>query len=110
MGDERRRFERVQIGESKVYVADEAGNRIGRLRDIGRGGMFVETRKSFPDQSHLVLHLVDESEGINRRLRAIARYATNNGLGFEFLELEPDAAVEIGVIIGKYYSAQAIGR
>jgi hypothetical protein len=50
---------------------------------------------------------VDDTEGIKRPVPAVARYNTPQGIGFEFESLEPDAAVEIGVIIGKYYSATA---
>lgn len=106
--DDRRKFERITLPEStRVFVHDADGDRLGRIRVIGRGGLLVETRQSITPGSHYSLVLVDDTEGIKRPVPAVARYATPQGVGFEFETLEPDAAVEIGVIIGKYYSATA---
>jgi len=55
------------------------------------------------------LLLVDDSEGIKRELNALVRYNREEGVGVEFDTLDPDSAVEVGVIIGKYYSAEAHG-
>jgi hypothetical protein len=104
--DDRRKFERITLPDStKVFAHDSHGERLGRIRVIGRGGLLVETRQAFVPGSHHELVLVDDTEGIKRPVGAVARYTTRQGIGFEFESLEPDAAVEIGVIIGKYYSA-----
>ncbi len=103
--DERRRFERVSIpANAKLYCEDHRGKRLGAVRALGRGGLLLDTRDNFhPGSVHDVV-LVSEPEGIRRKLRLVARYVSPEGVGFAFAALEPDAAVEIGVIIGKYYA------
>lgn len=104
--DERRQFERIQLPKSaKVFAETNEGKRLGAISILGRGGMLVTTSEDYVAGSLHELFLVDESEGIRREVRAVARYRTQEGMGFEFDQLDPDAAVEIGVIIGKYYSA-----
>jgi hypothetical protein len=104
--DDRRKFERITLPDStKVFAHDARGERLGRIRVIGRGGLLVETRQVFAPGSRHELVLVDDTEGIKRPVSAVARYSSRQGIGFEFETLEPDTAVEIGVIIGKYYSA-----
>jgi hypothetical protein len=108
--DDRRRFERINLPEaSKVYATDADGKRLGLVRILGRGGLLVATGEKFEDGSEYTLALVDESEGIRRKVHAEALYTTPQGVGFKFVNLEPDAAVEVGVIIGKYYSAAGTG-
>lgn len=103
--DDRRRFERVTLPEwAKVYVNDSKGRRLGPVRVLARGGMLVETG-AMEDLSHHTLMLVDESEGIAREVKAVVRSSHDTGVGFEFDGLDADAAVEVGVMIGKYYSA-----
>ena len=110
MIDERRRFERVSLPESaKVYLADTQKRRLGPVLMIGRGGLLFRTDMPFEEGSRVDLLLVDDSEGIKRELNAIVRYNRDEGVGIEFETLDPDAAVEVGVIIGKYYSAEAHG-
>ena len=106
--DDRRKFERITLPDStKVYAHDGHGERMGRVRVIGRGGLLIETQQVVQPGSRYEIVLVDDTEGIKRPVPAVARYTTPQGVGFEFESLEPDAAVEIGVIIGKYYSATA---
>jgi hypothetical protein len=110
MIDERRRFERVSLPDSsKVYLADTQKRRLGPVLMIGRGGLLFRTDMPFEEGSRVDLLLVDDSEGIKRELNAIVRYNRDEGVGIEFETLDPDAAVEVGVIIGKYYSAEAHG-
>jgi hypothetical protein len=105
MNDDRRKFERVSIPESaKVYAEDRRGNVLGPVRVLGRGGLLVETKEHVREGSTQTLIIVDAAEGIRRPVQVVARYRCQHGVGFEFERLEPDAAVEIGVIIGKYYS------
>ncbi|MFB3916919.1 MAG: PilZ domain-containing protein [Terriglobales bacterium] len=103
---ERRRYERVRLPDTaNVVVCNREGKTIGRVRTIGQGGLAIETEEKFTQLSRIHIRLVDESEGIRRELDAAVRYHTPDGIGIEFLGLSTDAAVEIGVIIGKYYSA-----
>jgi hypothetical protein len=104
--DERRRFERLAIPvEAGVTVSMADGKIAGVMTILGRGGMRIDTKIIFKngDLHELVIH--DASEGIKRTVKATVRDVTPAGAGFQFEELNPDAAVEIGVIIGKYYSA-----
>jgi len=102
--DERRRFERVNIPENaNVYATDRKGKKIGLVRVIGRGGMLIDTKNRFKTGDKLALMIVDETESIRRQVSTSVRYTAPIGVGFQFDELEPDAAVEVGVIIGKYY-------
>jgi hypothetical protein len=106
--DERRKFERLHIPESsKAYVTTPDGKKLGGLTVLGRGGFQVDTKKPFHSGDVHTLVICDKSEGIKRQVRAIVRMAAPGAVGFEFEELTPDAAVEVGVIIGKYYSAAA---
>lgn len=104
--DERRRFERVQIPEwAKVYATDVTGRRLGEVRMLGRGGMLLAIPEGLPAGGRHTMYIVDDSEGIRREVRVVVRYSMPGGVGCEFENLEPDAAVEVGVIIGKYYAA-----
>ena len=55
------------------------------------------------------LQLPRRRRSIQRRfdgVHAVQRYTNPDGnVGFEFQALEPDAAVEIGVLIDKYFNA-----
>ena len=103
MGKERRKYERVKIAESAgIFVTDDLGKRLGAVRELGLGGMLVETKASCQEGDMLSLVLVDESEGIHRHVKTISCYNTPEGVGFHFHTLEPQAAVEVGVIIGKH--------
>lgn|SRR5512143_2409308 len=106
--DDRRRFERVNMPDfAKVYATDEQNSRLGPVRVLGRGGMLIKSERPLSPGSHQSLYLVDDSEGIRRELHVVVRYTSDEGTGLEFENLEPDAAVEVGVIIGKYYAAGA---
>lgn len=111
-GEERRRFERVHIpGKSNVEVRTDDNHALGPVKMLGRGGLQVDSSRKFSiGEEHRVI-LIDESEEIRRELNVVVRNVSSSGLvGLEFQGLSPDAAVEVGVIIGKYYSAgQAAG-
>jgi hypothetical protein len=106
-GEERRRFERVNLPvSSNVEVRTDDNHALGAVRMLGRGGLQVQSSRKFSIGEEHRLLLIDESEEIRREVNAIVRNVAGSGLvGFEFQNLSPDAAVEIGVIIGKYYSA-----
>ena len=103
-GHERRRFERVQIGHAaKVRVTDTKGHLLGTVRQIGRGGIAIEPEKSFKKDKKLKLVISDNSEKIRFHVNAVVRYAGPRQVGLEFRDLDADAAVDVGILIGKYY-------
>ena len=106
--DDRRKFERLNLPTtSKAYVTSAEGKRLGNLSVLGRGGFQIDLRDNSAYASgttHDVV-IVDESEGIRREVTGLVRMSNPGAVGFEFQNLNPDAAVEVGVIIGKYYSA-----
>ncbi len=103
--DERRRFERIGVpSAAQLSVTDKKGNRLGVIRQLGRGGMMLETDSELKKDKSLTAVIVDEPEGIRRAVEMTVRYVDARFAGCEFDELSPDAAVEIGILIGKYYS------
>jgi hypothetical protein len=106
--ENRRNYERVQIPEAAgIYVIEDGGKRLGPVRELGLGGMLVDTKLACREGDMLSLVLVDESQGIHRHVKTVSCYKTAEGVGFHFHTLEPQAAVEVGVIIGKHQSAKA---
>lgn len=105
--ENRRSYERVQIPESAgIYAIDDEGKRIGAVRELGLGGMLVDTQLPCREGDMLSLVLVDDSQGIHRHVKTVSCYKTTGGVGFHFHSLEPEAAVEVGVIIGKHQAAK----
>jgi len=109
---ERRYFDRIVIpATANLFLEDDQGNRFGRIRMLGRGGFLLETNRRFPAAEALAFTIVGERDGIRRQVRAVQRYTNPDGdVGFEFQELEPDAAVEIGVWIDMYFNAARAPR
>ena len=108
MEKNRRKYERVKIPESAgIYATDDRGKRIGTVRELGLGGMLVDTKVNFQEGDMLSLVLVDEGEGIHRHVKTVSCYKTSGGVGFRFHTLDSQAAVEVGVIIGKHQSGKA---
>ena len=106
--DERRQFERVRIPEyAKLYVTDENGVRVGALQMLGRGGMLIASGKQLKLGDIARLVIIDEAERIRCHVEGTVRYNSDANIGVEFQNLQADSAVEIGVIIGKYYAAAA---
>ena len=102
---ERRRHERVSVAPgSQVYVTDAKGARMGKLRMIARGGLLLASSQKFSRGKELSLHIVDQAEGIRCAVRAQVRYSGAEGVGFQFVDLDPGAAVEVGILIGKHYA------
>jgi hypothetical protein len=105
--DERRSFERINIPESAgVYAATPQGERLGTIVMLGRGGFLLASRGKFESGKGRDFVIVDQGQGVRTPVRAVARYTSNQGVGFEFEDLKSDAAVEIGVIIGKHQQGQ----
>ncbi len=103
---ERRRHERVSVAPgSQTYVTDAKGARLGKLRMIARGGLLMASTQKFAKGKELSVHIVDDTEGIRCPVRAQVRYSGAEGVGLQFVDLDPGAAVEIGILIGKFYAA-----
>ena len=109
---DRRCFDRVVIpAAANLFVEDDQGNRLGRIRMLGRGGFLLETNRRFPAGQPLALTLVGELDGVRQQVNAVRRYANSDGdVGFEFQALGPEVAVEIGVLIGKYFHASSAAK
>ena len=103
--EEKRRFERIDIrAEAQIVVLDKKGRKAGILRQLARGGFAMEPDKSYVRDSKVHEFTIHEpAEDIRVDVSARVRFAEANLVGFEFVDLTPDSAVEIGVIIGKYY-------
>jgi hypothetical protein len=104
-GAERRRFERVDIAaEAQVLVVDTKGRKAGVLRQLARGGFMMEPEKDYSKDNKIYNFTIQEPrEGISVTVNARARSSGEDYAGFEFVDLDPDAAVDIGLIIGTYY-------
>ena len=103
--DERRRFERIEIlAEAQIVVLDKKGRKAGILRQLARGGFAMEADKLYARDSKIYEFTIHEpAEDIRVDINARVRFSEPNLVGFEFVDLTPDSAVEVGVIIGKYY-------
>ena len=104
-GDEKRRFERVDIAPAQVEVLDSKGRQAGVLRQLARGGFSMEPQKSYKSGDSEVYDFTihDAEEDIRAEVQARLRFSDDQLAGFEFVDLNADAAVEIGILIGKYY-------
>ncbi|SRR6266702_3819055 len=107
MADERRRFERIDIPESaRLHVLDSTGRKLGKVKSLGRGGMLFTCDVPYMPGSKQVFQICDYAEGVFRSVNAVVRYFTSRGVACEFEVLDTDAAVDIGVWIGKFYSSK----
>ena len=108
MADERRRFERVDIPDSaRLHVLNPAGKKLGKVRILGRGGMLFACDVPYTPGTKQVFQICDYSDGVVRSVNTVVRYFTAQGVACEFEKLDTDAAVDIGVWIGKYYSSKS---
>lgn len=104
-----RRYERVKIGKkADVFAADEKGRRIGPISVLGQGGLMINTSAPFQVGDRHKITVVDEAEDIARELSLVVRSVEDDKVGFSFETLDRDAAVEIGIIIGKYYESDEL--
>jgi hypothetical protein len=96
---ERRKFDRLQLPKSaRVFAEDEGGQRMGMVKILGRGGMLLQPeRRIFVPGTVYPMFLVDPSEGVRREVLCTALYRGPSGVGFEFKNLDPDAAVDVGI-------------
>jgi PilZ domain len=103
--EEKRRFERIDIAShGMVEVLDDKDQRIGMVRQLARGGFSMETDRHYNKDSKVhSFAIVESGENIRADVKARVRFSDANLVGFEFVDLNAAAAVEIGIIIGKYY-------
>src|ERR1051326_8310384 len=104
-GEERRRFERVDIThQAQVLVLDAKDRKTGVLRQLARGGFMMEPEKNYSEDSKIYSFTIHEpTEDIRVRVNARLRFSDQQYAGFEFVDLAPESAVAIVLIIGKYY-------
>ena len=104
----RRKFERVEIDLSAhVAVLDPKGKRAGILRQLGRGGFGMEPETSYSQDNKVYEFVIHEQqEDIVVRVKARILYVEPRFVGFQFVDLDVNSAVEVGIIIGKYYEAK----
>lgn len=104
MKHERRRFERVNVERrSGAHVTDTKGKKLGNLRQIGRGGFLMETAQDFSKEKKHKFVIVDSEEELKCHITATYRYGDESHSAFEFKDLDADAAVKVGILIGKFY-------
>ncbi|MBZ5508422.1 MAG: PilZ domain-containing protein [Acidobacteriia bacterium] len=103
--EERRRFERVDIAhQAQVLVLDAKDRKSGVLRQLARGGFMMEPERHYSEDSKIYTFTIHEpTEDIRVRVNARLRFSDQQYAGFEFMDLDPQSAVSIGLIIGKYY-------
>jgi len=103
--EERRKFERVDIAhQSQVLVLDAKGRKAGVLRQLARGGFMMEPEQHYNEDNKIYSFTIHEpTEDIRVRVNARLRFSDQQYAGFEFVDLDPQSAVDIGQIIGKYY-------
>ena len=105
--DERRRFERVNIPDSaRLHVTDTSRKKLGKLKILGRGGMLFACEVPYTPGTRHAFRICDDIEGISRTVNTVIRYFTADGVACQFEKLDSDAAVDIGVWIGKFYSSR----
>lgn len=103
--EEKRRFERITIGPAvEIPVLDTRDKQAGVLRQLARGGFAMETDRTFTKDTRIYDFTIHEpTEDIRFQVSARVRFCEPNLVGFEFVDLTPEAAVELGILIGKYY-------
>ena len=103
--DPKRRFERIELDpEAHIVALDAQGRVVGILRQLARGGFSMVPHTPYQKDNTIYDFMIHEpEEDIRVPVRARIRSAEDQLAGFEFVDLDADAAVDIGIIIGKYY-------
>jgi hypothetical protein len=108
--DEKRRFERIDIKpEAQIVVLDQMGRKAGVLRQLARGGFSMVPEKPYTRDNTIYEFTIHEpTEDIRVQITARIRSADQHMAGFEFVDLDVRSAVDIGIIIGKYYEQSKV--
>ena len=98
---ERRKFERITIPESAGIHLSRGKKLVGAVTMLGHGGLLVQTGQAFKKGQKLTVVLSDRRKTVSRRIPTVVRYARNGEAGFEFVKLDAETAIDIGVLIGR---------
>ena len=98
---ERRKFERVTIPEGAGIQLSRGKKLVGEVCMLGHGGLLVQTGQKFKKGQKVAVVLSDRAKTVSRRIPTVVRYARNGETGFEFVKLDAETAIDIGVLIGR---------
>lgn len=104
----RRQYERVNITYPAQVLVHENRQQVGIVRQLGQGGILVETNKKFDKEMQYDLELVDVAEKFTVKSRVVCRTSQLPYSSFEFYELDVASAEGIGILLGKYYPEKAL--
>jgi hypothetical protein len=101
---DRRKFERVSVAyDSRVLVLDNKGTAVGVLRQIARGGFMMEPDREYKVGKRYKFTIREVADDLKIEVNATVCYGDSRFVGCEFVDLTPEAAVDVGILIGKYY-------
>lgn len=100
---DRRQYERVNLTYPAQVFVNENRQQVGIVRQLGQGGILVETDKKFEKDLQYELEMLDSSEKIHVTLQVICRSSQLPYSSFEFNGLNVASAEGIGILLGKYY-------
>ena len=107
--EDRRKFERISVPTAaRLFAETPDGKRLGPIRELGKGGLLVETSDDLALGETYQIVIVDGRQQVRREVSATVRYLKDTTVGLQFHNLELDAAVEIGVLVAKFYSGAPI--
>ena len=100
---DRRQYERVNLTYPAQVFVNENKRRVGIIRQLGQGGILVETDKKFEKDLNYELEMLDAEENIHLTLQVTCRSSALPYSSFEFNTLDVASAEGIGILLGKYY-------
>ena len=100
---DRRLYERVNLTYPAQVFVNENRQRVGIIRQLGQGGILLETDKKFEKDLQYELEMVDSTEEIHVTLQVTCRSSQLPYSSFEFNTLDVASAEGIGILLGKYY-------
>jgi PilZ domain len=82
---EQRQHQRAPIDVPVEYETKGSTERVpGRARDLSVGGMFIETARTLPFASEVVIHVTLPGQRAPMRLPAVVRWTRAGGMGVQF--------------------------
>lgn len=86
---QRRQFERLQVSEHAIAI-DTKGRTLGRLLEVGGGGMLVELASwlsidDFPTGRVMRITVVEPQADVRNTIDVVVRYTVSGQVGFEFV-------------------------